>query len=770
MSSTSPGEDLRRLAVSVATGDALDVRHFHVKERMNDLFEATIVAVSESPDLDFEAIAGGAASFTVRKDLGPLGERTWTGICRHIEQIGVEERGLSTYRLVLVSGLWLLGQRRNHRMFQQRSEIDIARALLAEWGVAVEEQLSGTYGKRDYRVQYGESDLTFLKRILEEAGVSFHHRTSGGEMTLLLADAPHRAAPRPPIAFRDNPTDAAREHVTRLHTGRRVRPGKYTVRDHDHRRAPSYPLGSSAEEGAGVEASLERYHYIPGAFLFESPRGEPAPVGDDRGRYRTDEREAAALARRRLEAKRASSRTISFETNTIDLAPGAVVSFLDHPRSELSAGEAFLVTSFDLRGEPNGKWTCACEAVSAGVPFRPPLVTPRPRVGGVESATVVGPQGEEIATDELGRVRVHFHWDRESRMNEASSCWIHVSQPWGGSGFGGTNLPRVGQEVIVDFLGGDPDRPIIVGRVYTALQTTPYKLPDNKTQSGWKSRSSPGGGPESYNEIMFEDRKGRELLRMQAERDLDKLVKNDESVQIGHDRAKRVGHDDSLEVGHDRARKVGHDETVSIGHDRTRVVEHDETVSVGNDRTRVVGNNESITVGASRAASVALNESLFVGQSQSESISADRSVQVGQSHTEKIGRDMTVTVGGSASETVGKVKTETVALASTETVGAAKALSVGAAYTVTVGGVMNTAVSLAQIETVGRQKTVTVGDHVTITCGASTFTMSKDGRISISGRDISIEAQGTVNVHANGEVNVESAANVNVKGANIHMN
>jgi type VI secretion system secreted protein VgrG len=290
-----------------------------------------------------------------------------------------------------------------------------------------------------------------------------------------------------------------------------------------------------------------------------------------------------------------------------------------------------------------------------------------------------------------------------------------VSQPWGGAGFGGTNLPRIGQEVIVDFLGGDPDRPIIVGRVYTGLQKTPYKLPDNKTQSGWQSRSSPGGGGDNYNEIMFEDKKGQELVRMQAEKDLDKLVKNDESVKIGHDRTKQVAHDDALTVGNDRTRQVGHDETVSIGHDRQRTVAHDETISIGNDRTRLVGNNESVTIGNSRSKSVAVNESLFVGANQNEEIGANRSVNVGANHSEKIGANMSLNVG--------MAKSETVALASAETVGAAKALTVGGAYAITVGGMMATNVALMQTESVGSSKRVTVGEKLEIVCGAASIVL-----------------------------------------------
>ncbi|MGK3962602.1 type VI secretion system Vgr family protein [Sorangium sp. So ce1667] len=747
MATFSPPDVLRHLEVAVASGDGLNVRRFHIAERMSALFEVSLVALSENADIDFEAVVGQPMTFTLRQGTTERAVRTWTGICSHVEQLAAEELGVSTYKLVLVPLLWLLTQRRNHRMFQLQSELDIARGLLAEWNIPTSERISGTYGKRKYRVQYGESDFAFLCRMLEDAGISFYFQTESGETRLVLDDAPQTNAARSPsIAFRDSPTDADLEHVTKMRVGRRIRPGKYTVRDHDYRRLPEHALRSSAQAPEPVEGRLERFHYVPGAFLYESDKGQATPVADDRGRYRADEKEAAALAQRRLAAKRADARTVAFDTNTVDLAPGTVLSFLDHPKSELSPGNAFLVTRATLSGERSSEWSCTCEAVSAGPTYRPPLVTPKPKTSGVESATVVGPPGEEIHTDEFGRVRVHFHWDRESRMNESSSCWIHVSQPWAGAGFGGTNLPRVGQEVIVDFLGGDPDRPIIVGRVYTGLQKTPYKLPDSKTQSGWQSRSSPAGGAANYNEIMFEDRKGQELVRMQAEKDLDKLVKNDESVRIGHDRTKQVGHDDALEVGNDRTRQVGHDETVSIG----------------NDRTRLVGNNESVTVGNSRTKSVGVNESLFVGVNQNEQIGANRSVQVGANHTEAIGANMSVSVG--------MAKAETVALASAETVGAAKALTVGGVYAITVGGAMATTVALSQTETVGASKTVSAGDTITITCGASTITMDKAGTIVVSGKDISVVAQGVVNVNAKGVVNVESAANVHVKGPTITMN
>jgi type VI secretion system secreted protein VgrG len=736
---SSAQDGLRRLEVTITAGDALDVRQFQVQERMNELFEISVVALSENPDIDFEATAGQPMSFTARKDTGEHDSRTWTGLCRHVEVTGVEERGLSAYRLVLVPKLWLLTQRRNHRMFQRESELDIARKLLSEWGIPTTEILTSTYKKREYRIQYGESDFTFLRRMLEDAGIAFYFRTEGAETRLVLSDAPDLNTLRDPaIAFRDNPTVAAHEHVTRLRFGRSIQPGKVTVRDHDHRRPPSFDLKGSVKADGGVESLLEQFEYRPGAFVFEADKGEPSPSADDRGRFRTDEKEALATAERRLAAGRGAARTVTFETNTVDLAPGTVVSFLDHPKSEVASAKGFLVTSLSLHGEPNGKWTCTCEAASAAAPYRPAVVTPKPKTSGVESATVVGPAGEEIHTDEFGRVRVHFHWDRESRMNERSSCWIHVSQPWGGAGFGGTNLPRIGQEVIVDFLGGDPDRPVIVGRLYTALQSTPYKLPDNKTQSGWQSRTSPGGGGDNYNEIMFEDKKGQELVRMQAEKDLNKLVKNDEKVKIGHDREKLVVHDDALTVGHDRSREVGHDEDVEIGHDRTRKVANDETISIGNDRTRLVGNDESITVGNNRTKSVAINETLFVGMNQNEQIGGNRSVKVKKNHSEKIGKNKTIKVGKAKTETVALTSTETVGLAKTVTVGLAKTVTVGAAYTLTVaaahtttvGGTMTTTVAMNQKETVGKTKTVKVADKIEIVCGKSSATLEKEGKIT----------------------------------------
>ncbi|NUQ74536.1 MAG: type VI secretion system tip protein VgrG [Polyangiaceae bacterium] len=706
----------KNLHAQIASGDKLDVWQFSIHERLSSLFQANLVVASDNPSIEFDDVVGQPAKFSIAAGMH---DRFWSGVCNHFEQVRVAPGGLSTYQISIVPSLWLLTQRKNYRIFQQISEPDIALKLLTEWGIDPIVRLDkGSYKKRKYRVQYAESDFAFMSRMLEEVGVTFYFEQEGDETKLVLADAPQANPKREaPLAFMDDTSminNVELEFVTSVRMGQRIRPGKYTMRDHDYRKPSAYKLMSSASKGLAIEERLERYQYTPGAFLFGADAGDATPSADDKGKTRTDEKAAAVLAQKRLDAKRGSARMMTFETNAYDLSPGVVMEITGHPHSALSEGKSLLVVEASLSGTNQGEWSQHCEARGTDVPFRPELLTPRPKVSGVESATVAGPPGEEIHTDEFGRVRVHFHWDRESKMDENSSCWIHVSQSWGGAGYGGTNLPRVGQEVLVDFLGGDPDRPVIVGRVYTNLQKTPYKLPDNKTQSGWKSQSSPGGGPSNYNEIMFEDKKGQELVRMQAEKDLNKLVKHDEQVTIGNDRTKQVGHDDAL----------------TVGHDRTRQVEHDETVQIGNDRTRFVGNNESVTVGS--------NRTKVVGQNEATTIGVNQSIQVGAAQSMKVGAAQTITVGGAQAVTV--------ALAAAETIGLAKALTVGAGYQVTVGGAMNTTVGLIQAEEVGLTKTVTVGQKIEITCGAAKLVLEKSGKVTLEGTEFVFKSTGPVGV------------------------
>lgn len=557
-----------KLRVDVASGDTFDVREFNIHQVINGLFSVTLIARCDNAVVDFTEIIGASATFT----LEPAEEsdkpvQSWTGVCNEIEQIAAEEDGLSTYHLSIVPSLWLLSQKRDYRIFQQMTEPQIVLKILAEWGIEPTLELDArAYKERKYRVQYGESDFAFVSRLLEDAGISYFFRDQGGQTVLVLSDAPQRVPSSATIPFCDDVSAMPpnQDYATRVQVKQRLRPGKYTICDHDYRRStPQCDLTQTSEDHEiDVEARFERRQYRPGIMLYRSPELNDTEVADSDGRTRADQSEGAALARRRLEAKRAKAKTVTLETNVYPLRPGSTFAIEHHPRPDIE-GTKLLVVSAACHGTFNSDWTVDVEAVDAAAAFRPALSTPKPEALGVESATVVGPKGEEIYCDEFGRVKVHFHWDRESEMDERSSCWIHVNQAWGGAGFGGVHLPRVGQEVLVGFLCGDPDRPVIVGRVYTQTQQVPYKLPENKTQSGIRSQST--GGGDGHNEFMVEDKKGQELMRIHAERD--------EQVTVKHDGTRTVGGNQTINIGGTLVVQVGGTSVEVVNETRTTVVQ-----------------------------------------------------------------------------------------------------------------------------------------------------------------------------------------------------
>jgi type VI secretion system secreted protein VgrG len=373
-----------------------------------------------------------------------------------------------------------------------------------------------------------------------------------------------------------------------------VRPGALAIRDHNFRN-PDYAFLVEAPRARAPEDLYEQYHYRPGTLLFEGGAGGDTPVADDKGVARHDEPRGRERAARELAAERAGKRQISFETNVIDLLPGAVFAIQKHPHSALAPGHPLLVTEFYLDGSPGGSWRMSGRAFFAEEPFTPALVTPRPKVLGLESATVVGPPGEEIHVDEFGRVRVQFPWDREGKRDDKSSCWMRVSQGAAGMGFGMMSLPRVGQEVLVGFLGGDPDQPIIVGRVYNGKNTVPFKLPEHKTVSTWKSASTPGG--DGFNEILFDDARSRELVYVQAQKDLRKLVKHDEAeVTQGHQTRLVGGDQDSVVKGVKKERIEG-ESHVHVMADQRWQVEGKESITIGGSRHETIGQSHALEAG-----------------------------------------------------------------------------------------------------------------------------------------------------------------------------
>ncbi len=535
---------------------SLTVRRFRVREALSSLFEVSIVARSPNPDIDLEGIVGKAAGVKLRTGLQhAMISRYWTGVCNYIEQIQAEvsDKGESTYLVKIVPDLWLLSQRTGHRIFQRKTLPEIVKAVLDEWKIKPNLRLNKKYQKHDYVVQYGESDYAFLCRLLERAGITFFFTFDEDKVSeLTLSDEPERGKKRPGPAIHavDQPNaEAELEYVTRVHVAQVVKPGNFTLREYDFRKKADYPFFSKTKPAEMPEGFFEQYHYAPGESLRVDPpdgSGAGTPTADDKGKVRTSQQELDGTATRGLASVRGGRREVAFHTNCVDLTPGLLFSIDKHARSDLKPAEKLLVHDFFLEGVVGEKWTFGGRAVYASEPWVPAAVTPRPKIAGVQSAIVVGPKGEDIYTDEFGRVRVQFHWDREGKFDENSSAWIRVSQEWAGAGYGSELIPRVGHEVLVGFLEGDPDQPVVVGRVYSIMNRVPHKLPDEKTRSTWKSNSTPYSN--GFSEIMFEDKKDKELFYVQAERDLQKLVKREEIERTFEDRMIVVGQNRSTVV------------------------------------------------------------------------------------------------------------------------------------------------------------------------------------------------------------------------------
>ncbi|MBK8257031.1 MAG: type VI secretion system tip protein VgrG [Polyangiaceae bacterium] len=554
---------MENLSLFLTCGAELTVKSFVAKEAVSSPFDVEIVAYTPVDTLPFEAIVGHKASFSIASPWHDGTPRTWTGLVRRVEQIDAEPTGATGYKFELVPALWQLSKRVSSRIFQHLSIVEIATALLAEWEIVPDLRLDPTaFVKHEYRVQYGETDLAFLSRLLEEAGIAYTFEDPNApsekdpqpwSRLVLCEDATRRDVRKTPLDYwncKDLPND--RDAVTKVRASREVRAGRATMRDFDYRQRPNHKLFATSAATNDAEERIEVFEYLPGGFVVEASPDNA----------RVDERHAASRAEKALAAARGGRFTVTYQANVIDLAPGAVFTMKGHPNPELGDGRALLSVAQRIEGTRNGEWTATGIATYGDEPHRPARITPKPRVVGVQSALVVGPAGEEIHTDALGRVRVEFPWDREGQMDERSSCFLRVSQAWAGPGYGIVAVPRVGEEVLVSFFEGDPDQPVIVGRVHNGMAPPPSALPGNKTKSIWRTVSSPGGG--GYNEFALDDKKGDELIALRAERDYERLVLREERATIGASLTTKIGASEVHEVLNDQTVKVGKSRTISI--------------------------------------------------------------------------------------------------------------------------------------------------------------------------------------------------------------
>jgi type VI secretion system secreted protein VgrG len=586
----------RAMAVTTPLGpDALLLVRLAMEEGLSRLFQMHLDLVAQADrDIAFDRVLGQPV--VVRLELPGGKARFFHGICNRISQ-GHTDGDFTNYRMEVVPKFWLLTRRSQSRIFQQLSVPDILKKVLQGLDVAFE--LSGTFHPRDFCVQYRETDFNFASRLMEEEGIYYFFKHTEGGHKMVVANTPqsHADVPGATSVIYETMTGGNRpdDRVLAWDKMQELRSGKYTLWDHcfelphkhleaDKTIQDSVAVGKVTHKlKVGGNESLELYDY-PGEYAqrFDGV----APGGGDRP---TDLQKIFADNKRtvevRMQAEALPSLVIHGQSACRQFTSGHKFSLTKH----LNADGAYVLTSVthlaDLDGYRSGasdsfRYANHFTCIPAALPYRPQRATPKPVVQGTQTAVVVGPAGEEIFTDKYGRVKVQFHWDREGKNDANSSCWIRVGTPWAGKHWGMIHIPRIGQEVIVAFQEGDPDQPIIVGSVYNADQMPPYKLPDQKTQSGIKTRSSLKGDVENFNEICFEDKKGEELIYIRAEKNLTQAVENDE--------VKWIGHDNWIEVDND--------ETTTIGNNRKESVGKNETITIGNDRTETVGKNQKLTV------------------------------------------------------------------------------------------------------------------------------------------------------------------------------
>ncbi len=689
----------RLLKIKTPLGEkALLLNSMEGTEEVSFPFHFDLELLSEQGDLELKEIISKQVDVSIQTSRKT--KRHFHGYVASFSHTG-SDGGLSTYHATLVPWLHFLGLRVNCRVFQKLSVLDIVQKVFKDYGTLADfviEAQPGSYKPIPMSLQFNESDLAYVSRMLEDHGLYYYFRFKEGRHTMVIADPSVKATDMPEqasIAYNVEGGATKNDTIKSWGANRSVIPTNYAVKSFNFV-DPRDPMEGNSQTAMklGDQPKLEHYEH-QGSFTY------------------ADYQEGQDYARRRMDELELASKCFNGTSDVRTLTCGHIFEMTGHFAVGTGDDRKFFVTrvwhsannNYQKGGESSyaNSFTCIRKAI----PVRMGHHFTKPIMPGPQTAIVVGPEGEEIYCDEFGRIKIQFIFDREGKHNEQSSCWVRVATQWAGHRFGFESVPRVKTEVIVDFLGGDPDRPIVTGALFNKVNMPPWELPANKTQSGILTQSTKGGTFDNANALRFEDKKGAEEVWLHAEKD------------------QRI--------------EVEHDETHDVGNDRTKTIKHDETTTVGNNRTETVGVNETISIGANRTETVGGNETIAITGNRAKAILGNESVNIAGSHA----------------TTIMQAKSESVLLASTEQVGLARNLAVGAAYTIEVVGAMNTAVGLAQCEEVGLNKTVIVGGShsitvakkLTISVGSSSLVLDSSGKVTISGTDISIESSGPVKIN-----------------------
>lgn len=606
------------------TFEAGSIKHLRVVsfsggEGISELFSFSLELASKNAEIKFETVLGKNALLTI---FYPEGKRYVNGIINRFEETGKGER-FTRYQAEIVPAVWLLSNRYKSKIFQEMTIPDIIKKILSDGDIPSDQfefSLKGSYQPREYCVQYRETDLNFISRLMEEEGIFYFFKHEEKKHVMVIADdmGLHPSISKPDTILYKKITTAevsSEEHIYDYQFTQEIKSGVIALRDYDFKKPR---LNMDAQAKARGNGKGEVYD-SPGKY-----------INPDTGK---------ALAKVRLEEIHSTKKIARGKSDCRRLIPGFRFKIDRHYRSEFNreytltrvnhwgAQQQVLEEEADAASDKEPLYNNDFDSIPSDIQFRPIRITEKPIVHGGQTALVVGPKGEEIYTDEYGRVKVEFHWDREGKEDEKSSCWVRVSQGWAGAGWGMIFIPRIGQEVVVNFLEGNPDNPIITGCVYNGDNPVPYPLPEEKTKSTIKSNTSTGGG--GFNEIRFEDKSGGEEVFIHGQKDL--------NIEIENDKKQTIGHDETLEVANNR--------TKTVGKDQSETISENKTISVGKNHTESISENMSLTIGKNLSENINDNSDLTIGKDFTSSIGENSNSQIGKDLGMNIGKKMNIQAG-----------------------------------------------------------------------------------------------------------------------------
>jgi len=627
-----------------STHDTLVFESMTATEELGRMFNISLHAVSSNPNIDHMALLGKTVSVAIETQSGEM--RHLHGHVTHFGLVGISS-GHFQYQMTVQPWTSFLTRRSNNRIFQNQSIQDILKTIFDECPESPKYRfdLSLSHPTWEYCVQYRETDFNFVSRLMEEHGIYYYFEHTEDDHTMVIVDSIDSHPPCPngydTVPFVLQSSDSAAldtEYLADWHLTNSIQPEKATVRDYNFAKAKQQLHNESADPIVSHGGEKEFYDY-PSSF-------QVAGFGNLETRLRLEE----------LQARRMR---ITASGTARGILCGHVFKLSDHPRDDQNIKHLVLGTHLNCRvagmeaGAGGGtSIQTSFTAAPANTPFRPARTTPKSHVAGPQTAVVVGPAGEEIHCDEFGRVKVQFFWDREGKMDEDSSCWVRVSHPWAGKGWGAISIPRIGQEVIVDFLEGDPDQPIITGRVYNSDQTAPFELPAKKMVSGIKSNTHKGKG---YNELTMDDTAGNELINTHAQYNMTTVVEHDDSQTVHNNRTIKVDGTHTETITKDTKITI---ESGTYNHDvagntATYHVSADLTENYDAKQTTTVGADQTNTIGANRSTSVSSNDTLSIGSNQEVSVGANVKVNAGANAEYTVGAQHKLTIGATSETSAG---------------------------------------------------------------------------------------------------------------------